>query len=134
MRTRLQVESSCATSRRVSASAAEEPLPIKCDASVLELVPCSDSLSGKRAVARPDHRCCVALKELMLTPECLCFAASTAHGFNKKQVLSLPSACNIRIKPGQTCDGKVFSQHVVPQPPANTFCMHIHCCVLSWLL
>ncbi|KAH8957260.1 hypothetical protein BDL97_07G083100 [Sphagnum fallax] len=101
----LLVESSCATSRRVSAPAAEEPLPIKCDASVLELVPCSDSLSGKRAVARPDHRCCVALKELMLTPECLCFAASTAHGFNKKQVLSLPSACHIRIKPGQTCDG-----------------------------
>ncbi|KAH8972496.1 hypothetical protein BDL97_02G200100 [Sphagnum fallax] len=95
----------------IDAAAPEASVGVVCNAALLELVPCSDSImSGKQGVGSvgappPDPRCCKAMEELMLTPKCLCFAASTADGFDEREVLDLPAACNLNVQPGQFCNG-----------------------------
>lgn len=77
-----------------------------CNGALVELIPCSDSLSGKEA-APVNGPCCMAVSELMLTPECLCYAASTAQGFDMKEILGLPRACRLHVKHAPTCEGRV---------------------------
>jgi len=76
----------------------------RCNGAVVELVPCADSIKGKGADP-VSHACCMALSELLLSPECLCYAATTAQGFDMKQILGLPAACKYHVKPHQTCEG-----------------------------
>jgi len=100
----------------IDAAAPEASVGVVCNAALLELVPCSDSImSGKQGVGSvgappPDPRCCKAMEELMLTPKCLCFAAGTADGFDEREVLDLPAACNLNVQPGQFCNGKYTLQ------------------------
>ncbi|KAH9573314.1 hypothetical protein CY35_02G200100 [Sphagnum magellanicum] len=100
----------------IDAAALEASVGVVCNAALLELVPCSDSImSGKQGVGSvgappPDPRCCKAMEELMLTPKCLCFAAGTADGFDEREVLDLPAACNLNVQPGQFCNGKYTLQ------------------------
>ncbi|KAG0591938.1 hypothetical protein KC19_1G213200 [Ceratodon purpureus] len=77
----------------------------RCNGAVVELVPCEDSINGKNAIP-VTHGCCMALSELLLSPECLCYAATTApQGFDMKQILGLPAACKYHVKSHQTCEG-----------------------------
>ena len=97
----------------------------RCNGAVVELVPCEDSIRGKDAVP-VTHGCCMALSELLLTPECLCYCATTAQGFDMKQILGLPAACKYHVKPHQTCEGLsklAFSRRdaVSPRPTDSPF-------------
>jgi hypothetical protein len=76
----------------------------RCNGAIVELVPCEDSIRGTDSVP-VTHGCCMALSELLLSPECLCYAATTAQGFDMKQILGLPADCKFHIKPHQTCEG-----------------------------
>lgn len=76
----------------------------RCNGAVLELVPCSDSIKGPGADP-VSHGCCMALSELLLSPECLCYAATISQGFDMKQILGLPAACKFHVKPHQACEG-----------------------------
>lgn len=80
----------------------------RCNGAVLELVPCSDSIKGPGADP-VSHGCCMALSELLLSPECLCYAATISQGFDMKQILGLPAACKFHVKPHQACEGSMCS-------------------------
>lgn len=77
----------------------------RCNGAVVELVPCTDAIKGKGADP-VSHGCCMALSELLLSPECLCYAATTAQGFDMKQILGLPAACKYHVPPHQSCEGQ----------------------------
>lgn len=91
-----------------------------CNGALVELIPCSDSLSGKGA-APVNGPCCMAVSELMLTPECLCYAASTAQGFDMKEILGLPRACRLHVKHAPTCEGRVCCLRKFTEPRNLTY-------------